>query len=267
MSNYEYISKYTSTHFTPAKDVKSVFGYDRKVDGIVIHHWGVLNQKFDNIITFFLHPDTKTSAHYVVQDGKVACIVDPDDAAWHAGNAQANATKIGIELRPEATDGDYATAAELIKNIRATYGDLPLYPHSKFRTTTCPGKWDLGRLDRLARASSTKTTPTSAPASTTPTTTKSEASYTIKKGDTLWKIATAHGMTTLELAKLNNMSTSDIIHEGNKLKVKSLTYTVKAGDELNLIANKFGITVKRLADLNGISNPDKIYVGQTLKIG
>jgi len=77
--------------------------------------------------------------------------VNPDDAAWHAGNAEGNATSIGIECRPEATDGDYQTIAELIRYLRGIYGDVPLRPHNSWSSTACPGDYDLDRLDSLAR--------------------------------------------------------------------------------------------------------------------
>lgn len=148
---YEYLTQHDSPHFTPANRVRAVFGRDRKVESITIHHWGKDGQRFDNIIGWFKNPAARTSAHYVVEAGRVACLVNVKDAAWHAGNKVGNATSIGLELRPEATDGDYATAAELIRKLRATYGDLPLIPHSDWRPTVCPGRWDLVRLDRMAR--------------------------------------------------------------------------------------------------------------------
>ena len=43
------------------------------------------------------------------------------------------------------------TAAALIADLRAVYGNLPLSPHRRWTSTQCPGNWDLGRLDRLAR--------------------------------------------------------------------------------------------------------------------
>lgn len=152
---YEYITKHSSPAFTKAADVKRVFGRDRKIESLTIHHWGVDGQTFEGPISWFCRPDANTSAHYVVEAGRVACIVDVKDAAWHAGNARGNATSIGIELRPEARDGDYATAAELIAKLRDTYGDLPLIPHRDWKATECPGRWDLDRLDRLARATPT----------------------------------------------------------------------------------------------------------------
>lgn len=138
----------------------------RTPTGITIHHWGSFGSSFDGIVGWFCDPDTsaQTSAHYVAQgtdargarDPRVACIVDPDLIAWHAGDWDANVATIGIECRPEARELDYAVVAELIRRLRATYGPLPLYPHKHWTSTACPGRWDIARLDALAKS----TTPT-----------------------------------------------------------------------------------------------------------
>ncbi|WP_430508790.1 peptidoglycan recognition protein family protein, partial [Escherichia coli] len=93
----------------------------------------------------------QTSAHFVVSGGRVHCIVSPTDTAWHAGLWDENLRSIGIECRPEATAADYATVAELVRWLRNKYGNLPLRPHKQFYSTDCPGRWDLSRLDLLAR--------------------------------------------------------------------------------------------------------------------
>lgn len=143
----------TATHYTPAAQVPQVFGGPRDIQSITIHHWGALGQRGPDILDWFCSPTTKaqTSAHFVVWDGNVYCIVSPPDAAWHAGNGEGNRTSIGIECHPEATDGDYATVAWLVSWLRSQYGDIPLHPHNFWTSTTCPGAWDLARLDALAR--------------------------------------------------------------------------------------------------------------------
>lgn len=139
---YEYITKYTS----PNQNARN-----SKVKSITIHHWGSRGQKFDNVVNWLCQKRAGTSAHYVVEAGKVACIVDPDRRAWHAGNSRGNHESIGIECRPEATEGDYATVAALVADLRAVYGDIPLKRHRDWTSTACPGVWDIGKIDRLAR--------------------------------------------------------------------------------------------------------------------
>ena len=46
------------------------------------------------------------------------------------------------------------------------------------------------------------------------------ASYTVKKGDTINKIARAHGMSATSLRKLNGLENSDAIKIGQQLKLK-----------------------------------------------
>jgi N-acetylmuramoyl-L-alanine amidase CwlA len=154
--SYTLQEQYSSKNQVPGSQADSVWHRGaRKVSSITIHHWGNKGQQFGIVRDFLCTNNSPTSAHYVVQDGLVACIVSPDDCAFHAGNAEGNSHSIGIECRPEATDGDYATIAELIRDLRAIYGDIPLRPHNYWYNTACPGDYDLARLDSLARGTST----------------------------------------------------------------------------------------------------------------
>lgn len=143
----------SAKNYTPKALVKQVFGTPRLIDSGTIHHWGSPGQRGADVLDWFCNPrsSAKTSAHFVVWADNIYCIVPPEDASWAAGNAYGNATSIHIECRPEATGEDYATVAWLVAWLRDKYGDFPLYPHSHWTPTACPGVWDLARLDALAR--------------------------------------------------------------------------------------------------------------------
>lgn len=155
----------TAAHITAAADVAAVFrNGPRSVESITVHHWGPLGQDFDTVARYLASDnDRESSAHFVAMDGRASCLVSPDDAAWHAGNAKGNQSSIGIELRPEATPGDYTTAAALIRYLRGIYGNIPLVPHKFWINTECPGVWSLSKLNALAGVFPVKTQSTPAP--------------------------------------------------------------------------------------------------------
>lgn len=163
MSNYEYITKYDAKYYTE--------GRPNGITSITIHWWNdpSANPTFDGVVNMFVNGTNQTSAHYVVEAGKVACLVDCKNRAWACGdgincNSGGNDRSISIECNPRQSDADYATIAELIQELRAVYGDLPLKKHSDWSATRCPGTFDLDRLDKLARNASTTTTTATSPA-------------------------------------------------------------------------------------------------------
>lgn len=98
-----------------------------------------------------------------------------------------------------------------------------------------------------------------------------ENTYKVQSGDTLWKIATANGLSVTDLKSWNNLS-SDMIYLNQSLTLlaphthtTTTNYVVKSGDTLWLISKNVGMTVDGLKALNGLTS-DMIYVGQVLKI-
>lgn len=113
-----------------------------------------------------------------------------------------------------------------------------------------------------------------------------QITHTVKKGETLGKIAQKYKCTVTDLKRWNNLKSTNI-QVGQKLKVYppenqnvssgnnnnkpassssgTTTYTVKSGDSLWSIAKKFNVTVDHIKKLNNLKNND-IKVGQKLKI-
>ncbi|MBQ2499639.1 MAG: LysM peptidoglycan-binding domain-containing protein, partial [Bacteroidales bacterium] len=113
-----------------------------------------------------------------------------------------------------------------------------------------------------------------------------QITHTVKKGETLGKIAQKYKCSVTDLKRWNNLKSTNI-QVGQKLKVYppenqnvssgnnnnkpassssgTTTYTVKSGDSLWSIAKKFNVTVDHIKKLNNLKNND-IKVGQKLKI-
>ena len=121
------------------------------VDSITIHHWGVDGQSHQNVVNYLCREDGDSSAHYVASAGRVTQLVHDYDRAWHAGPG-GNPRSIGIECRPEMTDGDVATVIGLIQAIRAEHGPLPIVGHRDWMSTDCPGRW-YSHLSELSNGS------------------------------------------------------------------------------------------------------------------
>ena len=113
-----------------------------------------------------------------------------------------------------------------------------------------------------------------------PTVTVSGSYYTIRPGDSWWSIANRFGMDMYQLAQLNGMSINNVIHPGQKIKVKGTIkngakpvkntntsfYVVKPGDSWWSIAAKHGLSMYALASRNGKTIYTVIHPGDKLTI-
>jgi membrane-bound lytic murein transglycosylase D len=116
-----------------------------------------------------------------------------------------------------------------------------------------------------------------------------EASYRVRRGDTLTRIAAKFGVRTKDLMAANGLRSANRIRPGQTLDIPgrtrvvvaaaepddapaparaaaSTTYRVRSGDTLGRIAKKLGTTEHALAEENGIRDKSLVRVGQTLRV-
>ncbi len=93
--------------------------------------------------------------------------------------------------------------------------------------------------------------------------------YTVKKGDTVSKIAAEFGITINTILWANNLSKTSYIKEGQKLKILPVTgvqHDVKKGDTLIAIARRYKAKVDDIIKYNGLPADGSLQVGETLII-
>lgn len=128
-----------------------------KLNAITLHHWGSDGQSFDSVVGWLVadgNGNNQSSAHEVIEGGRVAILADMKDGTWNSGSAQGNVDNYALECRPEADAETVATVAARVAAIRAEAGvDLPLNIHSDYTATQCPGRYRdlLAEIDALAR--------------------------------------------------------------------------------------------------------------------
>lgn len=136
-------------------------------------------------------------------------------------------------------------------------------------------------------------TSTDSSSSSTPTTTSSNHTYTVKSGDTLYRIAKNNGTSVQQLKEWNNLS-SHLIYVNQVLKINgtgtvsssssapvqektnetqaspapsnSKSYKVQPGDTMWSVAQRHGISISQLKQWNNLSS-NTIYINQVLQVG
>ncbi len=111
--------------------------------------------------------------------------------------------------------------------------------------------------------------------------------HNVQSGDTFYLLSKKYNVNLADLMKINNATSSTILHVGQKLQIPQNTtpqapaapsegasgpyttynsYTVKAGDTLWSIADKHGIPMPELLKANNMTESTWLTIGQTIRI-
>lgn len=115
------------------------------------------------------------------------------------------------------------------------------------------------------------------------TTDRHEQYYTVKAGDSFWKIANKYQVGVRQLARWNSMAPGDPLRAGKRLVIwskpqqtalsssdrqiiRKIGYKVRTGDSLYRIANKFNVRVSDILQWNKIKKDRYLKPGQRLTL-
>ncbi|MDR2795156.1 MAG: M23 family metallopeptidase [Spirochaetaceae bacterium] len=90
--------------------------------------------------------------------------------------------------------------------------------------------------------------------------------YTVKKGDSVSKIAADNGLSLDAIIASNNLHNARLLREGDVLRIPNMDgipYTVAKGDSYQKIADRMNVAIEAILDANDIQD-DNIKVGDIL---
>lgn len=126
-------------------------------------------------------------------------------------------------------------------------------------------------------------------AAASPAVNTNDVTYTLQRGDSLYRVSLVFGVTVDDLLSANSLSGPNGIYPGLVVRIPTpgeqpsmappdvavpttgentggRTYTVKMGDTLSEIAINYGVTVDGLVASNGLAGASRIYIGQVLNV-
>ena len=198
-------------------------------------------------------------------------------------NGTATAIAAGIEERTSSAGGQYTVqAGDTLYSIARRSGmslNTLLSINGLSQSSVIRPGQTLSVSGNASQATATQVSYQSAGS------TSGNGTYTVKAGDTLYRIAYNHGISLTTLLSINGLSETSTIRPGQQLVVSgsakattsttkattvsystgASTHTVQAGDTLFRIAKNNGLTLSELRALNGLTS-NTIRVGQVLKV-
>lgn len=218
---------------------------------IIFHFVGASGQAMDNA-KYFKSVYRGASAHYFVDPNTIVQVVEDDTPAWHIGDGSVtgkgafngyvipggatNSNSIGVELCQDTSTGDdvwhwdfhpdtIERAEWLIRKLQVEHNidDGHVIRHHDASGKMCPGNWQYDDWakwwafkDRLEK-DLIQPTPSATPKPEDNSTDLEGHMYIVEPGDTLYSIATSHGVKVDDLIKWNTIANPDLILPDTKL--------------------------------------------------
>lgn len=225
--------------FTPT-EAQAYYGrYGRDV--YIVHWWGNPGQvgTHDATVNYILGTAAagNMSVNYVLSNGKISLLVNPDNVSW--GAQGGNPTGINIEHEPTLNDEGYKRSGWLKEQLEQRYGKrLAIKGHRDYYATACPGTISLDRIeqetDKWRRKEYDQPISPPAPISTPPEEPKLTVVEVVDR--TMFTLANAKlvNMTDLSVVKTFPLDTSMGVRQ--KVRYNNLEFyrTVSATDQNRL---------------------------------
>lgn len=232
---------------------------NHKIDTITIHC--VVGQcTVETLGNIFAPTSRQASSNYGVgTDGKIGMYVEEKDRSWCSSNAANDNRAVTIEVASDTkhpyavNDRAFAALLDLVTDICKRNGIKKLVwstkeadrvnhkngcnmtVHRDYANKSCPGDYLYNRHGEIAaevnrRLGVADTAPDAGAA-------QGVTVYTVKKGDTLSRIAAKYGTTYQAIAAYNGIKNPNAIRVGQKIKIPASTApaALKKGDRVKVL--------------------------------
>lgn len=232
---------------------------NHKIDTITIHC--VVGQcTVETLGNIFAPTSRQASSNYGVgTDGKIGMYVEEKDRSWCSSNAANDNRAVTIEVASDTkhpyavNDRAFAALLDLVTDICKRNGIKKLVwstkkadrvnhkngcnmtVHRDYANKSCPGDYLYNRHGEIAaevnrRLGAADTAPDAGAA-------QGVTVYTVKKGDTLSRIAAKYGTTYQAIAAYNGIKNPNAIRVGQKIKIPASTApaALKKGDRVKVL--------------------------------
>lgn len=232
---------------------------NHKIDTITIHC--VVGQcTVETLGNIFTPTSRQASSNYGVgTDGKIGMYVEEKDRSWCSSNAANDNRAVTIEVASDTkhpyavNDRAFAALLDLVTDICKRNGIKKLVwstkkadrvnhkngcnmtVHRDYANKSCPGDYLYNRHGEIAaevnrRLGVADTAPDAGAA-------QGVTVYTVKKGDTLSRIAAKYGTTYQAIAAYNGIKNPNAIRVGQKIKIPASTApaALKKGDRVKVL--------------------------------